>query len=157
MFTDSEGKERNLTQAEIDEYSGRDLLPEDITVLRYKNNDMSKTELARRMGVSRVTIHQWEKPENPLFKPTKESQVKLKQVLLGIDPPAKPQVPESYRKESLLDEMDRLIRDLKDSRISSQTEYGKLSESVRIQLAGSIDALRGLAIESIRSRKESKN
>lgn len=131
-------------------YMEKDLTAEDIKNLR-EDRHWTKTEFAQIMGVSRMTVFHW---ENGTFTPSGESQVRLKHYLLDIEP-EEPFI-NTRRKEkgSLLDEMDKLERNLKDARISSDTEYGRIPETVRKEAAAIVSSLKRMIISGIEASKQ---
>lgn len=135
-----------MTYTEIKQkYMDKNLTAEDIRTLR-EMRGWSKTDIAELIGVSRMTIFHW---ENGTFIPSGESQIRLKHYLLDIEPNEVFRNTRRKEKGSLLDEMDKLERNFKDARISSETEYGRIPEAVRKQAANIIASLKNIIINSI--------
>ncbi len=110
---------------------------EDIKRLR-EFRGLSRAELARRAGVSRMTVYHW---ENGTFVPSRENEMRLAVCLTGKDLPGRPQ-----KADSLIGRLERLEEDFRDP------ETADIPADVRRSAAQVLASLRSLITAATEKR-----
>jgi transcriptional regulator with XRE-family HTH domain len=109
------------------------MLGEEIKRLR-EQKGMTVTGLARKIGVSRMTVYHW---ENGTFIPTEENAWRLEACLND-----KAVCSVSRDEDSLLDRLERLERDFRDPHVASGTKNGRIPPEMRKAAALALSSLR---------------